>query len=118
MRAMRRKRPGKLEYFKLHHDNAPCHRSAATQDCIESLGMEQLNHPAYSPDLSPNDFFLFPTLKDALRGVKMNSFADLHTKVLNVLKSIPKESYRKSMFDWVTRWEKCIKHNGEYFEKC
>ena len=27
-----------------------------------------LEHPAYSPDLAPNDFFLFPKIKEILKG--------------------------------------------------
>jgi len=29
----------------------------------------QLDHPAYSPDLAPSDYFLFCSLKSHLRGV-------------------------------------------------
>jgi hypothetical protein len=29
-----------------------------------------LEHPPYSPDLAPCDFFLFPKIKSALKGVR------------------------------------------------
>ena len=117
LRAMRRKRPGKLENFILHHDNAPPHTSKETTTHIDHLSINLLRHPPYSPDLSPNDFYLFPTLKRKLRGVKLNSFSELRTKVLNILKSIPQDDYRHSLLNWVSRWQKCINVDGEYFEK-
>ncbi|CAH1957621.1 unnamed protein product [Acanthoscelides obtectus] len=30
--------------------------------------VELLDHPPYSPDLCPNDFFTFPKIKNRLRG--------------------------------------------------
>jgi hypothetical protein len=34
----------------------------------------EMDHPPYSPDIAPCDFWLFPKLKNALKGQK---FADL-----------------------------------------
>ena len=43
----------------LLHDNAPVHMSAKSQAAIQRCGFQQLNHPPYSPDLAPSDYFLF-----------------------------------------------------------
>ena len=32
------------------------------------MGMKLIQHPAYSPDLAPSNFFLFPNLKKDIRG--------------------------------------------------
>ncbi|XP_053403130.1 histone-lysine N-methyltransferase SETMAR-like [Mercenaria mercenaria] len=100
LRAMRWKHPEKLNHFILHHDNEPPHTSKVTTSHIEHLGINLLDHPPYSPNLSPNDFYLFPTLKRELRGLKMNSFSELRKKVLNVLNEIPKDDYRNSLLSW------------------
>ncbi|GBP36329.1 Histone-lysine N-methyltransferase SETMAR [Eumeta japonica] len=34
----------------------------------ESVGIEILAHPPYSPDLAPCDFYLFSNIKEKLRG--------------------------------------------------
>ena len=34
---------------------------------------ELIPHPAYSPDLAPSDFFLFPNLKKDIRGCHFRS---------------------------------------------
>ena len=45
------------------HDNAPAHRTLATQKKLAYLGFQCLDHPPYSPDLAPSDYHLFPGLK-------------------------------------------------------
>ena len=51
-------------YF-LHMDNSRPH--LAFKELTE-LGMKILEHPPYSPDLAPSDFFLFGFLKKLLKG--------------------------------------------------
>ena len=45
------------------HDNAPAHRALATHKKLVYLGLQRLDHPPYSPDLTPEDYHLFPGLK-------------------------------------------------------
>ncbi|GBO31894.1 hypothetical protein AVEN_40160-1 [Araneus ventricosus] len=45
--------------------NGMTHSVCVTQQLIEPFGCEQLNHPPYSPDLSPSDFHLFLQLSDS-----------------------------------------------------
>jgi histone-lysine N-methyltransferase SETMAR len=44
------------------------HMSAKSQAAIRQFGIQQLNHPPYSPDLAPSDYFLFRVMKKFLRG--------------------------------------------------
>jgi len=53
----------------LLHDNAPIHKSMTAQEAVRDCGFVQLDHPAYSPDLTPSDYFPFRNLKSHLRGV-------------------------------------------------
>ena len=46
----------------LLHDNAPVHASAVSKEAIRKAGFTELPHPAYSPDLAPSDYYLFPNL--------------------------------------------------------
>ena len=67
--AISQKRRGKLSLSVwLLHDNAPVHKSLDTQPAVCDCGFLQLNHPAYSPDLAPNDSYLFRNLKSHLHG--------------------------------------------------
>ena len=45
------------------HDNAPAHLALATHKKLAYLGgFQYLDHPPYSPDLAPWDYYLFPGL--------------------------------------------------------
>ena len=62
--AIRAKRRGNLSKgVLLQQDNARVHTCKVAMDGVERNGYELIPHPAYSPDLAPSDFFLFPNLK-------------------------------------------------------
>ena len=66
---IREKRRGKLSKgILLGQDNARVHTCKIAMDVVERNGYELIPHPAYSPDLAPSDFFLFPNLKKNIRG--------------------------------------------------
>ena len=48
---------------------------------LASEKVKVLNHPPYSPDLSPCDFFLFPMLKKMLSGNKYTSRSSLGSAI-------------------------------------
>ena len=50
-------------------------------DAVERNGYELIPHPAYSPDLAPSDFFLFPNLKTDIRGLHFRSDEKVVTAV-------------------------------------
>ena len=71
--SIKEKRRGKLSAgVLLLHDNAPVHISAKSQAAIRQCGFQQLNHPPYSPDLAPSDYFLFRVIKKFLRGKRFS----------------------------------------------
>jgi len=53
---------------RLFHDNAPAHKSLVAQQALCNCEFVQLNHPAYSLDLAPSDYFLIRNLKYCFRG--------------------------------------------------
>ena len=52
---------------------------------LASEKVKVLNHPPYSPDLSPCDFFLFPRLKKMLSGNKYTSRSSLSSAIYQCL---------------------------------
>ena len=64
------KRRGKLSKGV---DNVGVHTCKVAMDAVERNGYELIPHPAYSPDLAPSDFFLFPNLKKDIRGLHFRS---------------------------------------------
>ncbi|CAJ0966195.1 unnamed protein product, partial [Ranitomeya imitator] len=75
--AIKEKRRGKLRAGVLfHQDNALAHKAAVAMATIQEAGFELVEHPPYSPDLASSDFFLFPRLKEHLRGKKFDDNSD------------------------------------------
>ena len=69
--AIREKRRGKLsKSVLLQQDNARVHTCKVAMDAVERNGYELIPHPAYSHDLAPSDFFLFPNLKKDIPEMK------------------------------------------------
>ena len=100
-----------------HHYNAPCHTSEHTQLNISILGFQQINHPPYSPDLASLDFAFFPYLKKPLRGRRFDGLENLKGAALAIIKRTDSSWFQLVFDKWLHRYEKCINHNGEYFEK-
>ena len=94
--------------IKLLHDNAPAHKSATVQEYLKESGLNVLDHPSYSPDLSPSDFWLFPRRKEMLAGHRFESCCGIGSAVYQCLQHIPKEDYRMAFQKWVDQCRMCV----------
>ncbi|GFU95435.1 histone-lysine N-methyltransferase SETMAR [Trichonephila clavipes] len=83
---------------------------------ISSKRGRQIEHPPYSPDLNPPDFFLFPRLKLTLKGKRFDDIPDIQRNVTQLVNFIPKEGFLQSFRDMYSRSEWCIVIEGDYFE--
>jgi hypothetical protein len=54
--------------FYLHQDNAPSHTALIVREFLVHNSITVMDHPPYSPDLAPCDFFLFRKCKLVLCG--------------------------------------------------
>jgi len=70
----------------------------------------------YSPDLSPCDFFLFPQLKNHLKGRHFGTLDNIQKSVTDELKSIPAEAFQHCYEQWKQRLRLCVAVQGNYFE--
>lgn len=107
--------PAGKQLFLLH-DNAPPHKTLKVREFLNQKQICVIDHPPYSPDLSPCDYFLFPKLKIAMKGAFYDDIPAIQAAVTLVLKKIPKADITKSMHSLVDRARKCIELNGTYFE--
>ena len=103
--------------IKILHDNASCHKSAKTKQFLQENHIEVLPHPPYSPDLSPCDFFLFPRLKKELAGRSFGSRLALGSAIFQCLSGIPENVFKTFFKSWLSRLQKCVDNNGDYFEQ-
>ena len=95
----------------LLYDNAHLHKSNRTQKEIARLRFVQMEHPPYSPDLAPSDFWLFNHLKKHLRGLKFNSKEDLKNEVNNFFSEMDNTFFKIGFETIVDRWRKCVAVN-------
>ena len=102
--------------IKLLHDNALAHKSATVQEYLKESGLDVLDHPPYSPDLSPCDFWLFPRLKEMLAGHRFETRCGIGSVVCQCLQHIPEEDYRAGFRKWVDWCKMCVEADGTYFE--
>lgn len=117
-KAVQERRPKTgLRGMMLHHDNASSHSSLRTKAFIQESGIETLPHPPYSPDLAPCDFFLFPTIKDKIKGKYFSSAKEAVAAYESAIFDLSDEDWNKCFQDWFRRMEICIENDGEYFEK-
>ena len=86
-------------------------------DTVNKLGIELLPHPPYNPDLATCDFWLFPNLKNRLRGNKYESVEELRCAVNKHLREMSRDGLQHMFRPWVERWNKCKLCEGRYFEK-
>ena len=63
-----RVRPGIARAWMLHHNNASCHTAVSINEFLTEKSIPVVPQPPCLPDLSPYDFFLFPRLKNHLKG--------------------------------------------------
>jgi histone-lysine N-methyltransferase SETMAR len=100
-----------------HQDNAPAHKSVLVMGKLRDLHYELLEHPPYSPDLAPSDFYLFPKLKIFLAGQRFSSNQEAIAAVEGYFADLTKNHYRDGIMALQHRWNKCISLKGDYAEK-
>jgi transposase len=86
------------------------------REFLASKPITVLKHPPYSPDLAPSDFFLFPKIKEILKGRQFDDIDDIRSNTTAALKAIPKIQFQNCFEGWTRRWHRCIASQGECFE--
>jgi len=100
-----------------HQDNAPAQKSVLAMGKLRDLHFELLEHPTYSADLAPSDFFLFPKLKPFLAGHCFSSNQEAIAAVEGYFADLTKNHYRDGIMEPERRWNKCTSLKGDHVEK-
>ena len=79
-------------------------------------GMKVVQHPPYSPDLAPYDLFLFPRMKDSLRGIRFHSTEELKEASESYLNGLQKKDFEGVFQEWERHMQKCVDVGGNNFE--
>jgi len=100
----------------LHHDNAPAHASLLIRSYPAKRQTSVVPHPPYSPDLAPEDFFLFPKLKTTLKGCRFPTIQEIQENAIREMRAITESAFQEAFQQWKKRWERCNSSRGDYFE--
>ena len=116
--AIREKRQGKLSKgVLLQQDNARVHTCKVAMDAVERNVYELIQYPAYSPDLAPSDFSLFPNLKKDIRRLHFLSDEEVVMAVEEWVSGKDPDFFSLGVMALEYRWSKCITLEGNYIEK-
>ena len=111
-----RKRPALFKSGQWHfqQDNKPVHNSILVTDYLTKKDIETVPQPPHSPDLAPCDFWLFPKLKEKLRGYRYETIAEMKEVVTKVIDAVDVHEVFQKLLE---RYSKCIAAGGDYFER-
>ena len=76
-----------------HQDNARVHTCLRSMAKIDELKFQLVDHPPYSPDLAPSDYFLFPNLKKWLGGQRFFSNEEVIDQTDAYFENLPKSYF-------------------------
>jgi len=100
----------------LLEDNARPHVSKLARAAGLAAGFTYIDHPPYSPDLAPSDYFLFSNLKKSLRGTKFLDLNQAKSAVVDFFDSKDKSFFKRGIEQLESNFEKCIDAEGCYFD--
>ena len=103
---IRKKQPRRR--IVLHQDNASSHTSRQTIAYLTGQNVELMGHPPYSPDLASNDFFLFPYVKNKLRGQRFSTPEEVVTTFKKPHFGGTQSEWKKCYENWFKRMQKCM----------
>ena len=100
----------------LHQDKAPAHNALSVKQFLANKNITVLEHPTYSPDLAPCDFYLFPKIKSVLKGTHFVTVENVKAKSADILNSLTEHDLRNCFEHWQYRVQLCVNSEGNYFE--
>jgi histone-lysine N-methyltransferase SETMAR len=84
---------------------------------LRDLHYEFLEHPPYSPDLDPSDFYIFPKHELFFAGQGFSSNQEAIAAVERYFADLTKNHYRDRIMALKHCWNKCISLKGDDVEK-
>lgn len=99
----------------VHMDNCRVHTGKKVTQKLSNLKVKTIPHPAYSPDISPCDFWLFGFLKKSLEDKEILDEIQLKIEILNAWEHVTFEQLQNVFYEWMKRLKWVIDNKGEYY---
>jgi len=91
-------------------------KNRSKEEFLATKQITVLEYPAYSPDLNPSDFFLFPKIKEILKRRHFDDIDDIRSNTMAALKAIPQNQFQNCLEGCTRHWHRSIASQGEYSE--
>ena len=114
--SLRRPKTG-IRGLLLHHDNTSAHTAAKTLNFLAENSVQLVSYSPYSPDLAPCDFFLFPNVKEKIRGIRFDSPEGARLAFQEAIWTLPEDRWHNCFDSWFHCMKLCIESSGKYFRK-
>ena len=75
-------------------------KNKSKEEFVATKQITVLEHPAYSPDLPPRTFLLFPKIKEILKGRHFDDTDDISSNTTAALKAIPQNQLQNCFEGW------------------
>jgi len=98
------------------HDNARPHLRKVVTDLLSKYEWEVLPHAPYGPDISPQDFDLFPKLKEPMRRHRFSSLEEVSAAVTRAIRGLKKSGNLNGIANLPTRSDAVIEKQEDYIE--
>jgi hypothetical protein len=96
-----------------HQDNAPSHNALIVHEFFARDSITVMDHPPYSPDLAPCDFFLFPKCQLVPHGRHLGDMATITAKSTTLLKGLKEDDFQGCFNKWKRRRDKYTAPEGD-----
>jgi len=116
---VRRRRPEiwKSGSWVLYQDNTAAHNALSVKTFLTKHKITVLEHPLYSPDPAPCDFFfLFRKIKSVLKGTSFEPVDAVKAKAMELVNKLSEDDLQHCFQQWKIRMEQCRDQGGEYIE--
>jgi histone-lysine N-methyltransferase SETMAR len=100
----------------LYFDNARSHTAGCITAYCRERRMTRANHPAFSPDLAPSDFYLFEKLKKHMKGCVFEDENELFVSTMIELNKVNREELEVVFAEWLLRLYRCINRKRDYLD--
>ena len=98
------------------HDNAKPHKHRIVGEFLQEKLSEELEHPPYSPDMSPPDMDGIHRIKALLKGKQFQTRDELIRDYASIIQEINKRKDSKGITMLPDRWRAITLARGKYVE--
>jgi hypothetical protein len=75
-------------------DNALAYKVLSAKRFLAQKLISEMEHPPSSPHLAPDDVWLFPKTRSALKGRRFQDTEDIQKECDNALEAIPQQEFQ------------------------